>query len=151
IVKLLRDSNPDSIYIEKSTGFKSSVYVFRKNVFNISINVKNMKKGYIPKDLTDCITQLDKIMDEASKIWCRKHSEQYFSYKAHHGLGMWIRNNWKLWGSSRLSKYFNELGIYHPDDMSGIILKSYYRYLNSEEINLDEQIKYYQDFWENRE
>ena len=32
--------------------------------------------------------------------------------------------------------------------MSGIILDSYYRYLIGEEINLDEQIKYYKAYWE---
>ena len=61
---------------------------------------------------------------------------------------MWIRNNWGLWKGSRLSKFFNEKGIYHPDDMSGIILDSYYRYLTGQEITLSEQIKYYQDYWE---
>jgi uncharacterized C2H2 Zn-finger protein len=59
-----------------------------------------------------------------------------------------MRNNWQLWGGSRLSKYFNDKGIYHPDDMSGIILDSYHRNLNGQEIKLDEQVKYYQDYWE---
>ena len=61
---------------------------------------------------------------------------------------MWMRNNWRLWGGSRLSKYFNELEINHPDDMSGIILVSYHRHINNKDIKLQEQIKYYQDYWE---
>jgi len=60
---------------------------------------------------------------------------------------MWMRNNWGLWRGSRLSKYFNEMGVFHPDDMSGIILVSYHRYLTGNEIKLEEQIKYYQDYW----
>jgi hypothetical protein len=67
----------------------------------------------------------------------------------HFGFGLWMRNNWQLWGGSRLSKYFNSLEIYHPDDMSGIILVSYHRYLNNKDIQLDEQIKYYKDYWAN--
>jgi len=55
--------------------------------------------------------------------------------------------DWQLWGGSRLSKFFNDRGIYHPDDMSGIILDSYHRYLTGKDIKLDEQIKFYQDYW----
>jgi hypothetical protein len=65
----------------------------------------------------------------------------------HFGFGMWIRNNWCLWGGSRLSKYFNDLGIFHPDDMSSIILTSYHRYLNGEEIRLQEQIDHIKAYW----
>jgi hypothetical protein len=39
------------------------------------------------------------------------------------------------------------MGIYHPDDMSGIILTSYHRYLNGQDIALEAQIKSYQDYW----
>jgi len=33
--------------------------------------------------------------------------------------------------------------IYHADDMSGIIIDSYERYINNKPINLNEQIKNY--------
>ena len=46
--------------------------------------------------------------------------------KYHFGFGMYLRNNWGLWGGSRLQKYFFDRGISHPDNMSGIILKHYY-------------------------
>ncbi len=103
---------------------------------------------YIPKDLEDCFIQIDKILNDSLKTELKKISEDEFTGKTHLGLGMWMRNNWQLWGGSRLSKYFNDLGIYHPDDMTGIILDSYHRNLNNTEIKLDEQIKYYQDYWE---
>ncbi len=102
---------------------------------------------YIPKDLEDCFRQLDGFWHDTVKQQVRQQTEQQFSANAHHGIGMWIRNNWQLWGGSRLSKYFNDLGIYHPDDMSGIILTSYHRKLSSKEIKLNEQVKYYQDYW----
>ena len=62
---------------------------------------------------------------------------------------MWNREIIGDYGKgSRLSKYFNSIGVYHPDDMTGIIFDSYYRKLNGKEINSDEQVKYYQDYWE---
>lgn len=103
---------------------------------------------YIPFDLDDCIQQLDKIFGDSSKVKIKALTEDDFSAQMHLNFGMWMRNNWGLWKGSRLSKFFNEKGIYHPDDMSGIILDSYYRYLTGQEIKLAEQIKYYQDYWE---
>lgn len=104
---------------------------------------------YIPKDLKDCFVQINSFWNDSTKIQVKNWEEKEFAGKVHLSFGMWIRNNWRLWGGSRLSKYFNDLGIYHPDDMSGIILDSYHRNLNNKEIKLDDQIKYYQDFWEN--
>lgn len=104
---------------------------------------------YIPKDLEDCFVQINSFWNDSTKIQVKNWEEREFVGKVHLGFGMWMRNNWQLWGGSRLSKYFNDLGIYHPDDMSGIILNSYHRHLNDKEIKLEEKIKYYQDYWEN--
>ena len=103
---------------------------------------------YIPKDIDDCIKQINKLLNDSTKLGVTRMTENEFSSSTHFGLGLWMRNNWQLWGGSRLSKYFNELGIFHPDDMSGIIIDSYYRHLNKKDIKLDEQIQYYKDYWE---
>ena len=50
----------------------------------------------------------------------------------HHGLGTWIRNNWGLWGGSRLQKYFTDKGMAHPDDMSSVILFYYWDWLKGD-------------------
>lgn len=106
---------------------------------------------YIPENLEDCFVQINSFWSDSTKVQVKIWEEREFVGKAHMGFGMWMRNNWSLWGGSRLSKYFNEFGIHHPDDMSGIILVSYHRHLNHKEIKLEEQIKYYQDYWENSE
>jgi len=103
---------------------------------------------YIPKNLPDCFNQIDSFCSEEAKLKIRQLTENEFTGQSHFGFGMWMRNNWQLWGGSRLSKYFNDKGIYHPDDMSGIILKCYHRYLTGNEIKLEEQIKYHQEYCE---
>lgn len=108
-----------------------------------------INKKYIPKDLEDCFVQINTFWNDSIKVKVKNWEEEEFTGKAHLGFGMWMRNNWQLWGGSRLSKYFNDLNIYHPDDMSGIILVSYHRHLNNKEIRLEEQVKYYQNYWEN--
>ena len=49
--------------------------------------------------------------------------------KYHLGLGMWMRNNWGLWGGSRLQKYFTDKGVTHPEGMSSVILFYYWDWL----------------------
>ena len=102
---------------------------------------------YIPKDLHDCFKQIDGFWSDSIKTQAKLQSEAYFSMSAHQGFGQWMRNNWQLWGGSRLSKYFNDKGVDHPDDMSGIILKSYHRYLTGKDINLNQQIEDSKTWW----
>lgn len=106
---------------------------------------------YIPTDLEDSFKQINSFWDDSTKAMVSNWTEDEFSAKAHMGFGLWMRNNWRLWGGSRLSKYFNDLGIYHPDDMSGIILTSYHRQLVGKEIELKKQIKNYKDYWKKSE
>lgn len=106
---------------------------------------------YIPKDLEDAFKQINSFWPDSTKTMVKSWTEDEFSGRLHHGFGMWMRNNWQLWGGSRLSKYFNDLGIHHPDDMSGIILDSYHRHLNNKEIQLEEQIAFYKDYWKKSE
>lgn len=69
----------------------------------------------------------------------------------HHSLGQWIRNHWGLWkGGNELTDFFNENGIWHADDMSGIIISSYIKMLKEEEVNLDGQIEYYKKYWKDK-
>ena len=105
------------------------------------------KIEYIPKDLNDCFIELDKLL-ESEDVEELKNGTKEDTMMEHHFLGRHLRNNWGLWKGSRLSKWFNEKGIYHADDMSAIILDSYWRYLNLEPIELDEQIEHYKKYWE---
>ena len=106
-------------------------------------------KENIPATLEECFVKLDKILDSESikKITSMKEDE---IFNLHFSLGMWIRNNWGLWEGSELSKWFNSLGIYHPDDMSGIILQSYWRYKHNQPVKLEEQIQIYKNYWKKR-
>ncbi len=102
---------------------------------------------YIPKDLDECFVELNKMLKPEDLEIVKNRTESNIG-TMHHGLGRWLRNNWGLWAESSLAKWFNEKGIHHADDMSGIILTSFWRDINSEPIELEEQIKFYQDFWD---
>lgn len=103
---------------------------------------------YIPQNLEESFVQIDSFWHDTTKAELKRLSEDEFLGRLHHGFGTWMRNNWGLWAGSRLAKYFNEKGIFHPDDMSGIILTSYHRRLNKKPIDLEAQIKLYLAYWE---
>ena len=101
---------------------------------------------YIPRDLDDALTEVDRIMGAKGREDVLKASEREM-IQYHFGLGQWMRNNWGLWKGLGLAQYFNQLGIHHPDDMSGIILDSYWRRIHGKPIDLEGQVRYYQDYW----
>ncbi len=105
---------------------------------------------YIPKDIDDAHRELEKMLPEEVIAKMRKNAHEDMALY-HFGLGMWMRNNWGLWKGSRLSKYFNELGVHHPDDMSGIILDTFWCYLNDEPQNLQKRISEIQEYWKSME
>ncbi len=108
----------------------------------------------IPNNLNDCFAVLTEIFNESEtdKNWFKSSSEDEAMGEAHHGIGRWIRNNWGLWSKdTELYNYFKNLGLWHADDMSGVILTSYHRFVNDKELALKEQIQYYLDYWKDYE
>lgn len=75
---------------------------------------------------------------------------------AHFILGKHIRNQFELWKycekpiekRNPIVKWFNKIGIYHPDDMSSIILTSWHRELNGKKLEIKGQVKKYREHWE---
>lgn len=90
---------------------------------------------YIPRNLPEVFEELDRMVSEADKQEIRNPEGEYGLGKFHFGLGLWMRNNWQLWGGSRLQQYFEQRYITHPDNMSGIILTTYSSYLNGKKID----------------
>jgi len=109
--------------------------------------MKNNLGVIIPKNLDECFDQMK--LGSSNKDLCEfaAQKEDPVTASLHFTYGMAMRNNWGLWGKNKLTKYFNSIGIYHADDMSGILLTSFHRHLNNKDIKLDEQVKWYQDYW----
>jgi hypothetical protein len=117
--------------------------------FKADAEAEKKAESYIPKDLDDCFAQLQKLL-KPEEIEKMRGGTEDDMVAYHLGLGMWMRNTWGLWAGSRLAAWFQAQGITHPDDMSGIILTSLWRHINRKPIRLDEQVKYYVDYWKKR-
>lgn len=117
-----------------------------KNKLNPTPDPSSKSGVYIPMNLEDSFGELKKMLHPDLLKQIREGPEREM-VGFHMSLGLWMRNNWGLWAGSRLGKYFNGIGIFHPDDMSSIILDSFWRHLKSQPIKLEEQVAYYQRFW----
>lgn len=101
---------------------------------------------------------IPKTLDEAVDILYNEFKEETQFYSEikegkkdigifHHTTGMWIRNNWGLWKGSELRDFFFNLGVFHADDMSGIIFAKVQAKIRGEEYDLEKEIKRYEDYW----
>lgn len=77
--------------------------------------------------------------------------EKEWVTKQHHGMGLFIRNNWGFWKKEGpYYNFFKKLKITHPDDMSSIILTIIHRRVKELPDNIDELVDYYIKFWEQK-
>ncbi|MDO4229539.1 MAG: GTP cyclohydrolase [Capnocytophaga sp.] len=109
---------------------------------------KKVKK--IPNTLEECLSLLDKILSSKDRLHLKTLTEDEFSIETHFDLGAGIRNEWLRQQNSPLLAYFYEMGISHLDDMSSIILTSYYRNITGKPIDLQGQLEYYKAYWEEK-
>ncbi|MEM6299866.1 MAG: DUF6794 domain-containing protein, partial [Bacteroidota bacterium] len=73
---------------------------------------ENAPNEPIPSNLKECFTSLDTVLSDSFKIELKELSTSDLVVKTHFGLGLWIRNSWGLWAGSKLSEFFNQLGVY---------------------------------------
>lgn len=101
----------------------------------------------IPNNIEECFETLKKDLKPEDIAFIKSSDDNVVSL--HHSLGRYLRNNWGFWSEegSELKSYFQRLGLFHPDDMSSIILHSFHNHLNGKPLDVDGQIKFFQDFW----
>lgn len=111
-----------------------------KTTHDIKAASEKIDGVYIPRDIEDAIKVLDTCLTSEQKDTLRALSFEDYN-GLHHGLGRALRNDWGLWGGSRLRDYFTSFGVYHPDDMSGYILLAFYHHLHGTECPRIQDVK----------
>ncbi len=101
--------------------------------------------SYIPKDLNEVFVELNRKTDEQSRQRFRTVPEETAVEKLFFSLGRWMTHNWGLYEGSRLSKYFQDLGIHHPDEMVTLMMIAYHRNLNRKSLDIKQLIETYQE------
>lgn len=107
------------------------------------IKKQRLNGVYIPKDLYDAFSQLDRLMDLKTRAEFQLLPEARAGRKFY--LIMWIVNNWGFYEGSRLSHYIRQLGITHPEHMAHFLVITYHRKLNKKELDLKERVEFYKE------
>lgn len=106
--------------------------------------------GEQPETIAQALTALDNLLNPYQKRYIACLPAGTVRETLHYSFGTWIRNFWGLWSASPLRFHFLERGVLHPDDMSSIILTSYYRKLTGKPLNIQQQVDYYYNYWQAR-
>lgn len=101
----------------------------------------------IPTNLDEALIQLEQTLSQEDLDYIKASTTEDHMNVFHFSLGRAIRNNWQLWQDSTLQKWFNNIGVQHADDMSGIILKCFWRKLHNKPLDVETQVKEAQDYW----
>ncbi|MDE6801971.1 MAG: hypothetical protein K2J06_04305, partial [Muribaculaceae bacterium] len=116
--------------IDANVNLAKELNEHAKEQYNERVRADSIDGIYIPVNLTDACQELDKMFDNETKEDIIRLGKDFRS-EAHHTLGMWIRNNWGLWGGSRLQAYLRDKGYSDPDEMSDYLLTCYQFWLES--------------------
>ncbi|MEO6759607.1 MAG: DUF6794 domain-containing protein, partial [Saprospiraceae bacterium] len=100
------------------------------------IKMEKLSNVYIPKNLDDALTQLDKLTSPESRLKFKSIPEDSVCRYMHGRLGQWIILNWGFYGGSRLSHYLRSAGITYPDDMADFLILAYHRKLNGKPVEI---------------
>jgi hypothetical protein len=108
--------------------------------FLTSGQIRDSLDAALPRDLSDAHARLLQLLPDSVLQQMRTGTEDHMlSY--HFGLGMWMRNNWGLWSRrSALYWYFDSLGLDNPDNISGVILRTFWCKLNNRSLEIERHI-----------
>ncbi len=125
----LRAQDPPSTYKEFEKQYK-------KNIRKTRID-----GVYIPKDLKDAFSQLEKRSEPDAISSFKNAPEDLVAKKLHFSLGRWMIHNWNFEEGSRISHHLQELGLRNHDDKAQFLIVSFHRHLNEIDLEVENQIK----------
>lgn len=104
---------------------------------------EHVQSHFIPKNLKQCFVEIDKHWNNELKKDITNTTEDKFMADADTVFHSWANQRWVLWGNSRLALYFKNQGVYHPKQMSSIILRTYFRNIRKQPLQLKALINKY--------
>lgn len=96
---------------------------------------------YIPKDIEDCFLELSKPEYNEIRTLLLTIIENNIDRNFKGTVDFW--HKWYFHEASRLTKYFNDLGIMYAKSMQDIILHTFYRKMHDSPIRFNEEIAKY--------
>lgn len=111
------------------------------------IAVGAASKVAVPNTPDEAFVALDSLLSAQDRRSFMHKPERQAVLDAHFAVGMYIRNYWFRHGGSTLPGVLYRAGARSLDDMSSMVLTSYWRHLNHKPIRLKEQGSCYKRWW----
>lgn len=108
--------------------------------YNTRIKQEMINGVYIPFDLEDAFSELERLSDPKGLAEFKTVPEDSIRRKLHFGLGRWILINWGFEEGSRMSHYMKGRGVSLPDDMVEVIIITWHRHLNGQPLKFEEEV-----------
>jgi len=102
----------------------------------------------VPNTIEEAFAFLSKLLPPSEVAAFKQLPEQEASVVSYMGVGMYIRNEWFRSGRSALPAQLQALGAQHIDDMSSMVLTSYWRHLNGKPLKLEAQGNCFRKWWQ---
>lgn len=115
----------------KSEDAKRYEEQYKNNIQKTYIN-----DVYIPKDMAEAFSQLDRLIDSDSRKKYKQLEETEAAEKLFFSFGRWMIIKWNFYEGSRFSHYLKGVGLSHPDDMAVFVMIMYHRHLNREKLDV---------------
>lgn len=113
---------------------------------NLLSKLKSFFKPKHPSTIEECHNfLLERLTNKDLESIKNCHKSSLCQY--HHTMGRWMRNHWGLWSGGKLKRHMESLGFTHPDDMSTVILESFWSSLNGQPYDLKQAAESYKEYW----
>lgn len=145
-------NDDDNIIVKKLDSLNGRYYILQKSDTNFKFNIDTIPFNQIPKNIDECIIQLDSALTNSTKNRIKVWDKECFTSITSNEFLNWIRRNWHImcdgltlnkYEKVGLEKYFYDLGITEPCYIVSIIRNCYYRHLNGSNINFNDEVTNY--------
>ena len=119
--------------------------VYQTESYEVRVKKSHINGVYIPINLNNAMSELDKKMDENAKKSFAAYTEEEAESKAFFTFGRWMLVNWGLEDGSRLSLYFTNKNLGVVEDMIRVLMVSYHRHLNKRPLDEEKLLQKYRD------
>lgn len=127
----------------QSNGQEDEVY--NPEPYEVRIKKSYINGVYIPKDIPDVVSELDKKIESEGLEAFKNYTEDEAASKSFFGFGRWMSYNWGLEEGSRLSHYFRLQGLSNVEDIIRVLMITYHRHINDKPLETESLIKKFRE------
>ena len=131
------------VLIAQSNGQADEVY--KPDPYEVRIKKSYINGVYIPKDIQEAVSELDKKIEPEGLIAFKNYTEEEAASRSFFGFGRWMSYNWGLDEGSRLSHSFRTQGLSNVEDIIRILMITYHRHINNKPLDTESLIKHYKE------